>query len=99
MNNKYLKNVATLKLDSDKCVGCGRCIEVCPHKVFRINEAKAEIINKDGCMECGACAKNCAFNAIYVDSGVGCAFAIIRGWLLGTEPTCDCSDDSGNGCC
>ncbi|NLK72765.1 MAG: 4Fe-4S binding protein, partial [Clostridiales bacterium] len=28
MKNKYLKNVCTLKLDSDKCVGCGRCIEV-----------------------------------------------------------------------
>ncbi|NLK71831.1 MAG: 4Fe-4S binding protein, partial [Clostridiales bacterium] len=90
--------VCTLKLDSDKCVGCGRCIEVCPHNVFRILKGKAEIIDKDDCMECGACAKNCAFNAIEVKSGVGCAYAVIMGWLLGTEPTCDCSGGSGE-CC
>jgi NAD-dependent dihydropyrimidine dehydrogenase PreA subunit len=100
MRNKYLKNVSTLKTDSDKCVGCGRCIEVCPHKVFSLNQGRVEVINKDGCMECGACVKNCAFNAIEVKSGVGCAYAVIMGWLLGTEPTCDCSgDNNSSGCC
>lgn len=98
MKDKYLKNVSTLKLYSEKCVGCGRCIEVCPHKVFNLNAGKVEIISKDSCMECGACSKNCAFNAIEVKSGVGCAYGIIMGWLLGTEPTCDCSGDS-SGCC
>ena len=71
MKNKYLKNVSTLVVDSDKCVGCGRCIEVCPHKVFKLNKGKVELINKDACMDCGACAKNCPFNAIEVKSGVG----------------------------
>lgn len=100
MKDKYLKNVCTLDMDSDKCVGCGRCIEVCPHKVFRLKDKKAEIIDKNSCMECGACAKNCAFNAINVDVGVGCAYAVIKGWLLGTEPTCDCSGgESSGGCC
>lgn len=99
MKNKYLKNVSTLKFDTDKCTGCGKCIEVCPHKVFALNKNKAEIINKDGCMECGACSKNCPFGAIEVQSGVGCAYAVIRGWLLGTEPTCDCSGDSSSDCC
>ena len=50
-------------------------------------------------MECGACAKNCAFNAISVKSGVGCAYTVIMGWLLGIEPTCDCSGDNSSGCC
>lgn len=99
MKNKYLKNVCSLKLDSKKCIGCGTCIEVCPHNVFNLKSGKVEIINRDSCMECGACAKNCAFNAIYVKSGVGCASAVIKGWLLGTEPTCDCSGDNGSGCC
>lgn len=99
MRNKYLKNVCTLKLNSSKCVGCGRCIEVCPHKVFRMDEGKTKIIDKDDCMECGACAKNCPLNAIEVKAGVGCAYAVIMGWLLGTEPTCDCSRDSSGGCC
>jgi NAD-dependent dihydropyrimidine dehydrogenase PreA subunit len=100
MKHRYLKNVAALKLKAEKCNGCGRCIEVCPHKVFDLRDGKSEIIDKDGCMECGACAKNCPFNAIEVKPGVGCAYAIIMGWLTGTEPSCDCSGGSSDkGCC
>ena len=97
MKHRYLKNVATLCLSAEKCIGCGRCTEVCPHGVFSVNENKAKIKDKDRCMECGACAKNCPTNAITVDAGVGCAFAVIMGWLTGSEPSCDCS--SGEECC
>ncbi len=96
MKYKYLKNVATLKLDQNKCVGCGMCLEVCPHNVFILNKGKAQISDLDSCMECGACLKNCAFSAITVSPGVGCASAIIKGLLTGSEPSCDCS---GGDCC
>ncbi len=98
MKHRYLKNVATLNIDLEKCTGCGRCIEVCPHQVFSLQNSKTQIIAKDSCMECGACAKNCPFKALEVKPGVGCATAIIKGWLTGSEPSCDCSSDSG-GCC
>ena len=97
MKHKYLKNVATLRLSVEKCIGCGRCMEVCPHGVFRTNGEKARIKDRDLCMECGACAVNCPANAISVDSGVGCASAVIMGWLTGSEPSCDCS--GGKKCC
>ncbi|WP_006718597.1 mercury methylation ferredoxin HgcB [Desulfitobacterium metallireducens] len=96
MRNTYLKNVSTLKIESDKCIGCGRCLEVCPHHVFILSERKSVIIDKDHCMECGACVRNCPVNALEVKPGVGCASAIIKGWLTGTEPSCDCSE---GGCC
>ena len=38
---RYLKNVATLALAENTCIGCGRCIEVCPHQVFVLREKKA----------------------------------------------------------
>jgi hypothetical protein len=41
-------------------------------------------------MECGACAKNCRPGPITVAPGVGCAAAVILGWLTGGEPSCDC---------
>jgi len=96
MKYQYLKNVATLKLDSEKCVGCGMCVNVCPHNVFELFAGKAKIIDLDSCMECGACAKNCAFSAITVTPGVGCAAAIIKKFLTGGEPSCDCSNSD---CC
>ena len=96
--HRYLKNVTTLAYNAGKCVGCGRCTEVCPHGVFDIGEEKAWITDKDLCMECGACALNCPSNAIEVNAGVGCAAAIINSWFTGKEPTCGCSGDDES-CC
>ncbi len=96
----YLKN-NTLLLNEEKCIGCGECIEVCPHEVFSLEGKKARIANKGYCMECGACQKNCPVEAISVDAGVGCASAVITGMLTGSEPTCGCSTDGNknSGCC
>lgn len=97
---KYLSNVTTVALYSGKCTGCGRCVEVCPHGVFRMHDKKAAITDKDLCMECGACALNCEFGAINVDTGVGCATALINSMITGGEPTCGCSSEGeGGGCC
>jgi NAD-dependent dihydropyrimidine dehydrogenase PreA subunit len=87
---RYLRQVTTLHLDADRCIGCGRCTEVCPHAVFTVRERKALVLDRDACMECGACARNCPVEAISVRSGVGCAAAIIFG-ALGQEGACCCS--------
>ncbi len=97
MRNKYLKNVATLELLSNNCIGCKKCVLVCPHRVLAFNNKKANIQDKDKCIECGACEKNCPTRAITVNASVGCASAIIKGWLTGSKPSCDCLDDGG--CC
>jgi len=94
---RYLKNVVTLNLDDAKCIGCGKCIEVCPHGVFTLNNGKAAIADRDACMECGACSRNCAFEALTVSAGVGCATGIIRGALKGGSPECGCSNSPD--CC
>jgi NAD-dependent dihydropyrimidine dehydrogenase PreA subunit len=98
---RYLKNVVTLQLDKDICVGCGRCIEVCPRQVFAMGDKKAYIVDRDSCIECGACRRNCAFNALTVKSGVGCAQALFRAAATGGEPVCGCEGDDkqSSGCC
>jgi len=85
----------TLKYNSELCVGCGMCVNVCPHAVFIIEDHKAKIINRDDCIECGACQLNCPVDAITVDSGAGCASAMIRAVLTGSkEPFCGCGSGS-----
>jgi len=90
---QYLKNVATLQLNPQRCIGCGMCVNVCPHAVFEMDGKKARIVHRDDCMECGACARNCPTMALTVRAGIGCVAAIITGALCGTEPTCTCSGD------
>lgn len=93
---RYLDNMATLKLHTDLCVGCGLCTTVCPHGVFAKEGPKVRIEDLNGCMECGACARNCPVAAISVDPGVGCAAYIISGWIKGKE---NASCGGGEGCC
>jgi ferredoxin len=105
----YLKNVVTLALDSRKCSGCGMCLEVCPHEVFEMNGKGVLIRDRDACMECGACSRNCPTGALTVQSGVGCAAAVINGMLGRNATGCCCVVDSnepskpgscgGGGCC
>lgn len=83
----------TLAYDPEKCDGCRTCTEVCPHAVFEMNGKKARIARIEDCMECGACGLNCPSGAISIDSGVGCATAMIIAALTGRkEATCgpDC---------
>jgi NAD-dependent dihydropyrimidine dehydrogenase PreA subunit len=92
MFNSYVKN--TLRYDEKKCVNCGVCTIVCPHGVFVNGEKSAVAKKPEACMECGACQLNCPTGAITVDSGVGCAAAMIRAALKGKkleEATCECT--------
>jgi len=96
MIHRYLKDTVSLAFNPDKCTGCGRCEEVCPHRVFELSAGKARIADRNLCIECGACALNCPVKAITVNPGTGCASAIIYGWFTGSEPGCSCGD---SGCC
>lgn len=90
MSLRYIEQVVTLELDVEKCNGCTLCTLVCPHGVFVMEERRARIVDRGACMECGACARNCAQGAISLEPGVGCAAAIINGWITGSEPSCGC---------
>jgi NAD-dependent dihydropyrimidine dehydrogenase PreA subunit len=97
----YLKNVVTLELNQEKCVGCGMCTVVCPQAVMILYDQKAHLDNRDACMECGACAMNCPAEAISVEAGVGCAAAVINTVLGRNSNSCCCiieDTDSSAGC-
>ena len=87
--------INTLTYDPERCVGCGMCSVVCPHAVFEQDNGIAALVHPEDCIECGECMMNCPVDAISVDTGPGCAAALIRAALTGGEPTCGPSD----GCC
>jgi len=68
---RYLEDVATLVLDTARCIGCSLCTEVCPHQVLAMHQNKAKIVDFNACMECGACVNNCPSDALAVSPGVG----------------------------
>jgi NAD-dependent dihydropyrimidine dehydrogenase PreA subunit len=96
MMNSYSSN--TLQYDPEVCINCGMCSIVCPHGVFAPDDHIAQLVRHKACMECGACQRNCPVSAITVDSGVGCASAMIHAALTGKkEPTCGSGIESS--CC
>jgi len=56
-----------ITVDQQKCIGCGRCTEICP-SVFRLNEnGKSEVISQ-GKSDCAVQASDeCPVEAITVD--------------------------------
>jgi NAD-dependent dihydropyrimidine dehydrogenase PreA subunit len=78
----------TLRYEPALCTGCRMCAVVCPHGVFAMNSRLAELARPDACMECGACQLNCPNGAIAVESGVGCATAMILSALTRRPEAC-----------
>ncbi len=92
----YLKNVTTLRVNVERCTGCGMCLEVCPHDVLALENRRVHIARRDACMECGACSRNCPVGAVSVDAGVGCAAAVINSMLKRKGGACCCTIDAKN---
>ncbi len=47
------------KPDSDKCSGCGTCINRCPMDALSLNDGRA-LLNPDRCIGCGLCVSTCS---------------------------------------
>ena len=46
------------------CIGCERCVVVCPSFVLDMVEAKSEVVRGDWCIGCGHCGAVCPTGAI-----------------------------------
>ena len=53
-----------IRIDKDKCNGCGLCIPNCPEGALQIIDGKARLISDLFCDGLGACIGNCPENAI-----------------------------------
>ena len=51
-----------VKVDLEKCTGCGECVSSCPLDSIVIQDEKAVV--DDSCAECGACIDACPHKAL-----------------------------------
>ncbi len=52
----------------DRCIGCGRCVEVCPTDVLDVEASgHPRIARVLDCQTCFVCELHCPTDAIYVD--------------------------------
>lgn len=57
-------------IDEERCIGCGRCMEICP-AVFYVDEeiGKSRVIDPEACEFVGCCEaaeENCPVEAIII---------------------------------
>lgn len=53
-----------IKIDSDKCTGCGLCAEACHEGAIAVLDGKAKLMREDYCDGLGDCLPSCPVGAI-----------------------------------
>ena len=53
-----------------KCIGCGKCFDLCPGGCHILDNGGEHVIDREKCTLCGACAKKCYAGALVL-SGKG----------------------------
>ena len=56
-----------VKIDENRCTGCGACVAGCHGGALQIIDGKARIINEDYCDGLGACIGECPYGAISLE--------------------------------
>ena len=55
---------AVAVVDSEKCTGCGICVDVCPVSGIEVNQEA--VVNDETCTGCAACVSECPNEAIVI---------------------------------
>lgn len=55
-----------ISINEESCIGCGRCITICPFAILIKSEDKHPKVDKiERCIECGHCVAVCPTSAVY----------------------------------
>jgi coenzyme F420-reducing hydrogenase delta subunit/ferredoxin len=62
-----VKHSRKVLYDTENCVGCDKCVFICPYKAIEAEPLATPKILYENCMGCGACALVCPHSAIQVE--------------------------------
>ncbi len=54
----------SIRINTSSCVGCKRCVEVCPGNLIKLVDGRACITRPKDCWGCTSCLKECKTGAI-----------------------------------
>jgi len=66
-NNREKIKRKIIKVDKDKCTGCGKCVVGCEEGALEIIDGKAEVVNESFCDGLGACIGECPEGALTIE--------------------------------
>ena len=64
-NPETLTRKPQLEFFPDHCIGCGKCLAVCPIGVHHFGE-EGDVVNHNACIGCGQCAASCYTGALVI---------------------------------
>ncbi len=65
MTTKTIRKI--IKIDEEKCDGCGNCVIACAEGALQIIDGKAKLISENYCDGLGACLGECPQDAIIIE--------------------------------
>jgi NAD-dependent dihydropyrimidine dehydrogenase PreA subunit len=63
-----------IRIDEDKCDGCGICCNGCPEGALQLIDGKARLVSETACDGLGACVGECPQDAITVETREAAAY-------------------------
>ncbi len=95
-----------VKIDEEKCTGCGLCIDACHENALDLVNGKARLVSESYCDGLGACLPECPAGAITIEQREAASFdeeAIAKRIGKDEDTSCGCEghvqhEDAGCGC-
>lgn len=89
----------SIRIDQAKCVGCAKCVEVCPGNLIKMDPRRKAVIKREkDCWGCTSCLKECAAGAVqfFLGADIGGRGSILSVKTKGDIRIWTVTDPAGN---
>ena len=59
--------IEKISIEEEKCIGCGKCVNICSHSVLEMVDGKAKVVSDIFCDGLAKCVGECPSDAIHIE--------------------------------